>query len=177
MIRGQLKAPAQCPDWNQQPTAFIRPLCCILSDPFVRKVALNTPLRWAASSTVACTFCACARCSKQVALHENRKWRNGVHRKTKRTVFHPSHTPRWFASTLPITMVTQPLRESNGWDGRQPTSSDFACWIGADNVHGAQKASNAAEHTKRICSQPHPSLPKRFRCPTVGPVCSCLNIC
>ena len=62
------KAPTHRPDSNQQPTAFIRPLCCLLSDPFGRKVALNTPLRRAANSTVACTLCACARCNKQVAL-------------------------------------------------------------------------------------------------------------
>ena len=68
----------------------------------------------------------------------------------------------------------QPIRESNGSDGQQPTFSDFARWIGADNIHAALKASNAAEHTEQICSRPRPSLPKRFRRPTVGPVCSCL---
>ena len=52
----------------QTSNCLIRPLCCFLSDPFGRKVALNTPLRRAASSTVACTFCACARCNKWVAL-------------------------------------------------------------------------------------------------------------
>ena len=30
-------------------------------------------LRRAANSTVACTFCACMRCNKRLALHENRK--------------------------------------------------------------------------------------------------------
>ena len=79
----------------------------------------------------------------------------------------PSHTPRWFASTPPI-------RESNGSDSWQPSSSDFACWIGADDVHVAPKASNAAEHIKQKCSRSRPSLSKRFRRPTVGPVCSCL---
>ena len=48
--------------------------------------------------------------------------------------------------------------------------------IGADNVRAAPKASNAAEHTKRICSQPRPSPPKHFRRPVVGPVCSCFYI-
>ena len=100
-----LKAPITPPRLNQQPTAFIRPLCCLSSNPFGRKVALNTPLRHAASSTVACMFCACARCNKQVALHENKKWQNRVHWKTAHTVFCPSHTQRWFTSTLPITMV------------------------------------------------------------------------
>ena len=90
-----------------------------------------------------------------------------AYKKTKaHTAFRPSHTPRWFASTPPI-------RESNGSDVRQPTSSDFACWIGADNVRAAPKASNAAEHTEHICSRPR--LSKRFRHPTVGPVCSCLQ--
>ena len=66
------------------------------------------------------------------------------------------------------TASIQPIRESNGSDGWQPTFSDFACWIGADNVRAAPKASNTAEHTKQICSRPRPSLPKRFRRPTVG---------
>ena len=82
--------------------------------------------------------------------------------------FRPSHTPRWFTST-------PPSRESNGSDVRQPTSSDFACSIGTDNIRAGPKASKAAEHTKHICSRPCPSLPKRFRRPTVRPVCSCLN--
>ena len=56
---------------------------------------------------------------------------------------------------------------------RQSTFSDFACWIGADNICTAPKASNAAKHTKQICSRTRPSLPKHFRRPTVGPVCSC----
>ena len=51
-----------------KPTAFIWPLRCLLSGPFCRKIALNTPLQLAANSTVACTFCTCARCNKQVAL-------------------------------------------------------------------------------------------------------------
>ena len=53
--------------------------------------------------------------------------------------------PRWFTST-------PPNRESNGSDIRQPTSSDFACWIGADNVRAAPKASDIAETTEQICS-------------------------
>ena len=84
------------------------------------------------------------------------------------TVFCPSHTPRWFASTLPI-------RESNGSDVRRPTSSDFACSVGSDNVCATSKASDAAEQAKNICSRPHPSLSKRFRHPTVGPVCGGLK--
>ena len=84
------------------------------------------------------------------------------------TVFRPSNTPRWFVSTPPI-------RESNGSDVRQPTSSDFTCWIGADNVQPALKAFNAAEHTKQICSRSL-NLSNCFRCLTVGPVCSCLNL-
>ena len=62
-------------------------------------------------------------------------------------IFLPSHTPHWFASTPPV-------RESSVSDSRQPTSSDFACWIRA-----APEASSAAELTKHICSQPHLSLP------------------
>ena len=56
------KAPTHCPN------CLIRPLCCLLSDLFGRKVALNTSFRCAPSSTVACTFCACAKCNKRVAL-------------------------------------------------------------------------------------------------------------
>ena len=83
-----LKAPTHHPDSNQQPTAFIRPLSCILSDLFGRKVALNTQFRCAANSTVVYMFCAGARCNKQVALHENR-----AYRKTKRTQYSapPTH--------------------------------------------------------------------------------------
>ena len=90
--------------------------------------------------------------------HENGEWRNRVHRKNANQ---NGHTAR-----------TQPIRESNGADGRQPSFSDFTCWTGADNIHAAPKASNAAEHTKQICFRPRPSLHKRFRRPTVGPVCS-----
>ena len=80
------------------------------------------------------------------------------------TVFRPSHTPRWFTSTPPI-------RVSNGSDGRH----DLTCCIGSYNVRAASKASDAAEHTKHISCRPCPSLSKRFRCPTVGTVCSCLK--
>ena len=51
-------------DSNQRGTAFIRLLRCLSSDLFGRKDALNTLLQLAANSTVVCTFCACARCSK-----------------------------------------------------------------------------------------------------------------
>ena len=73
----------------------------------------------------------------------------------------PSHTPHWFASTLPI-------RESSVSDGQKPTSADFTCWIGANNVRVAPKASNAAEHTKHICSWPRPSLPQRCKVQRLG---------
>ena len=105
-----------------------------------------------------------------VPILQNMKTRHGGMECLEKahTVFRPSHTPCWFTSTLPI-------RESNGSNGRQPTSSDFTCWIRADNVCTVPKASNAAEHSKHICSRPRPSLPKHFRLPTVGPVCSCLE--
>ena len=48
------------PFWNKAVTRC--------ADPLRSKVALNTPLRRAASSTVVCTFCAYARCNKPVAL-------------------------------------------------------------------------------------------------------------
>ena len=60
----------------------------------------------------------------------------------------PSHTPHWFASTLPI-------RESSVSDGQKPTSADFTCWIGA-------------EDTKHICSRPCPSLPQRCKVQRLG---------
>ena len=91
--------------------------------------------------------------------HDNGEWRNGVRRKPL----------RWFTSTPPI-------RESNGSDVRRPSSSDFACSVGADNVCVAPKASDVAEHAKHICSRPHSRLSKCFRRPTGGPVCSCLNM-
>ena len=62
-------------------------------------------------------------------------------------------------------------RVSNGSDGWQPAFSDFASWIRADAVHTVPKPSNTAEHTKQICYWTCPTLPERFRWPTVGPVC------
>ena len=61
--------------------------------PVWQKSCIEHILWHAASSTVACTFCSCMRCNKWVGLHENRKWRNGVHRKTKRTQYStpPTH--------------------------------------------------------------------------------------
>ena len=73
----------------------------------------------------------------------------------------------------PTFASTSPIREPNGSDVRRPSSSDSACSAGADNVRVAPKASDAAEHTKHICSRPHPSLSKCFRRPMVGLVCSC----
>ena len=66
-----LKAPTHRPDSNKRPAAFIRPLRCLSSDLFGRKVAhssvyvllLNIGCRWSR-----------ARNPK----HENRKWRNRV---------------------------------------------------------------------------------------------------
>ena len=63
---------------------------------------------------------------------------------------------------------TQPVRESNGSEVLQPSSSDFTCWIGWDNVHAAPKASNAAEHTEQICSRPRPSLPSALDVQRLG---------
>ena len=59
-----LKGPHTPP---RRPTA-LSDHCCLLSDPFGRKVALNTLLRRAAYSTVPCAFCACASCNKRVSL-------------------------------------------------------------------------------------------------------------
>ena len=151
-----------------------------MSDPFSRKIALNTPLRRAANSTVACMFRACMGCNKRVAwvykktlttavctelsllsiktklnyfrqkqLHavrhyqmntkqsswmyitaslmlvlQNMKTNDGTECIEKQSTHSvPPLTHRgWFASTSPI-------RESNGSDGRQPTSSDCACCL------------------------------------------------
>ena len=49
------KAPTHSPDVQLPYPTTLRPLCCLLSDPFGTKVTLNTPLRRAAFSTVACT--------------------------------------------------------------------------------------------------------------------------
>ena len=119
-----LKAPTHRPDSNQQPAAFIQPLCCLLSDLFSRKVALNAPLRRAASAIVACTFCACMRCNKGVALHEKRKWWNRVHQKNKaHTVFRPSHKLRWFTGTPPIRMVIQLANNQSEYPMAQTSDS------------------------------------------------------
>ena len=63
-----IKAPTHRPDVQLPYPTTLRPLSCLLSDPLGRKVPMNTLLRRAASSTVACTFCACVRCNKRVAL-------------------------------------------------------------------------------------------------------------
>ena len=102
------------------------------------------------------------------------KWRNEVHRKTQ-PLPHTSLIRQHTVNQNGHTASTQPIRESHGSDGRQPTSSDFACWIGADSIRAAPIVSNAAKHTEHICSWPCPNLAKRFRRPTVGPVCSCLK--
>ena len=64
----RLKAPTHQPDVQLPYPTTLRPLCCLSSDPFGRKLALNTPIRRAASSTVACTFCAGTRCNNRVTL-------------------------------------------------------------------------------------------------------------
>ena len=66
--RWSVQVPTHHPDSIQQPNAFIRPLRCLSSNPLGRKVGFNMVLRHAANSTVVCTFCACARCNKWVAL-------------------------------------------------------------------------------------------------------------
>ena len=108
-----IKAPTHRPDSNQQPTALIRPPCCLLSDPFGRKVALKHTSSTAANYTVACTFCACARLSgaSLMPVMQNRKTGNegteciekqSAHHEAVHAEFRPSHTPRWFTSTPPI---------------------------------------------------------------------------
>ena len=54
------KPPTHRPDVQLPYPTTLRPLRGLLSDPFSRKRA--------AYSTVECTFCACARCNKWVAL-------------------------------------------------------------------------------------------------------------
>ena len=63
-----VKAPTHRPAVQLPYPTTLLTLCCLLSDPFGRKVALNTTLRRAAYSTAACTFCTCARCNKRVAF-------------------------------------------------------------------------------------------------------------
>ena len=130
----------------------------------------------------------CSRCNKRVALVYKKDTglevyaRNSLYFRSKRNLTISDKNSCILNMQWGITKRTQInlswtdiITESNGSDVRQPTSSDFACWIEADNVREAPKASNAAEHTEHICSRPRPSLSKRFRCPTVGPVCSCLK--
>ena len=102
-----IKAPTHRPDSNQQPTAFIRPLCCLLSDLFGRKVALNTPLRRAASSTVACTFCAFASCNKWVArVYKKRRRMRGLCMQSHVSLYFRS---KWNLSTTKQTQINSPL--------------------------------------------------------------------
>ena len=183
-----LGAPTRNPDVQlPYPTTF-QPL---LSDLFSRKVALNTLLRRAASSTVVYTFCACARCNKQVALVLKTPQREDLNvnpysslcagewvpactlaalfAKDPR-VSRGSSTPGWHACSwaqlkwernesvhevIPFTLFTQKICS---FEGHVCDRHNTNCWIGADNIQAAPKASNAAEHTEHICSRPRPSL-------------------
>ena len=71
----KVKAPTLRPDSNQQPAAFIRPLCCLSSDPFGRKLALKHTASKAANYTGVRTLCACARLggASLVAVIQNMK--------------------------------------------------------------------------------------------------------
>ena len=167
MVR--IKAPTHRPDSNQWPTAFIRPVHCLSSDQF--KSWLNILLRCAANSTVAWWH-------KSHASIQNIKTGNDetacIEKQSAHSIPPLPHTTlicQHPSNQNGHTASTQSIRESNGSDGQQPTFSDFACWIGANTAHVVPKGSNAAEHTKQICSRICPSLPKRFRQPMVGPVC------
>ena len=103
-----------------------------------------------------------------------------MHRKTKRTQY----------STPPEHRADLLAHRQSEWSYSWHTTKQRIQWLRrptahllrlhrlnrTDNVREAPKASNAAEHTKHICSQPRPSLSKHFRYPTVGPVCSCLKV-
>ena len=107
--RLNLKAPTHRPDSNQQPAVFIRPLHCLSSDPFGRKVALKHTTSTAANYIIECMFCAytISGGASLVPVIKNMKWQSGVHRKTKRTQYSAPATPHWFTSTPPVRMVIQ----------------------------------------------------------------------
>ena len=70
--------------------------------------------------------------------------------------------------------VTEPIRVSNGVQSSdRQLSQTLQDESDQTPFHTVPKASNTAEHTNRFV--PCPSRPKRFRCTTFGPVCSCLN--
>ena len=66
--------------------------------------------------------------SKTWKMTEQRAYKNKAH-----TVFHPSHTLCWFASTPPIRMVIQLAHNQSENPMAQMANShnfsDFACWI------------------------------------------------
>ena len=132
----------------------------------VGQKSCNELTAWrAAYSTVAYTF--------------NRIWRNRVHRKTKRTQY----------STPPTHRAESLAHLQSEWSYSWHTTNQRIWWLGRPTANllrlqmlnrsrqccKAPKVSNAAEHTEKIYSRPRLSLPKRFRRPTVGPVCSCLK--
>ena len=133
--------------------------------PVRQKVALKHTTLKAANYTVVGMFCACTRLggASLVPVIQNMKTGNDGTECMEKQAFRPFHTPRWFTSTPPIRMVIQLAHNQS--DGQQPTFSDFACWIGADAVH------TDLLFAEQICSRTCPSLPKRFRWPTDGPVC------
>ena len=83
------------------------------------RLTRSASLRHAASSTVACTFCICATCNKRVTLHENRKWQNGVHRKTKHTQYSAPLTHR--ADSLAHNQSENPMAQTA--DSQPPQTS------------------------------------------------------
>ena len=130
------KASTHLPDSNRQPTALIRPLCCLSSDPFGRKVALKHTKSMAANYRIACAFYACSRpgCTSLMPVIQNMKTGNDLEKQSGHLRVHgacrirPSHTliHQHTANQNGHTGSTQPVRVSNGSDGQQPTFSDFA---------------------------------------------------
>ena len=87
-------------------------------------------------------------------------------------------------TTAGLLPVLQNMKTGNDGVCRKPMHTQYSAppTHRADSlarrrsIRAAPKASDAAEHTEQVCSRrPRPSFSKRFRCPTVGPVCSCIK--
>ena len=121
--------PLVLPVWQKICVEHTASTCCLLHSMYV------------------CMFCTCMKCNKRVAPLENRKWQNGVHRKTKRTQYSapPTHRADWLAHRQSEWPYSQPTTNQRIQWLRLPTANLLRlCWIGADNIRRAPKASNTA---------------------------------
>ena len=162
-----IKAPTHRPDSNQQPTAFVQSLCCLSSDPFGRRVALNTTST-AANHTVVCTFWTCARLGSASLMPVIQNMRTGndrtqciekhsAHRRVQRAHRIPPLPPHWFTSTLPITMVIQLAHNQSEYPMAQTANSQ--CF----QTKSEQTLSTQSQKLPMQLNRPNRFVPKLVR--------------